>query len=329
MKFIPQLIAIVIFAFHTAWAGAATLLDNPNAQSFISHMVDAHGFDRDQLSTLFKRVTLKPTIIETMERPYESKPWYEYRQLFIQDKRIQAGVTFWNANEGILTKAEKLYGIPAEYIVAILGVETFYGRNKGNYTLMNSLSTLAFTYPKRSKFFSDELENLLLISREQQFDPFILKGSYAGAMGLPQFMPSSYRQYAVDFSGDSKKDIINNVADAIGSIANYLNKNGWHTGEPVGEYVTTKTSVPNFLLTKGRHLSTTTAKLKSAGIENTQTQEDPNRRVSLAKLAGDTGPLYWMGNQNFSAIMSYNPRVPYALAVTELARAISKQRQKN
>ncbi|MCK5190946.1 MAG: lytic murein transglycosylase, partial [Methylococcales bacterium] len=189
---------------------------------FVSNMVEKHQFDDAELKQLFQAVDIKGNIIKAMERPAEGMPWYKYRKIFMTDKRIKGGVKFWQENEVTLSEVESKTGVPAEIIVAIIGVETQYGGNTGHHRVIDALSTLGFAYPKRSKFFLSELENFLILCREEKMNPLEPTGSYAGAMGIPQFMPSSYRAYAADFENDKKRDIWNNPADAIASVANYF-----------------------------------------------------------------------------------------------------------
>ena len=213
---------------------AATYVDDPRAQELIRELVAEQGFDRAELEALFAGAVRKDKILEAIARPAEkTRPWYEYRNIFVTATRTEQGLEFYRLYAASLQRAEREYGVPAEIIVAIIGVETRYGRNKGSWRVLDALSTLAFDYPKRSAFFSRELKEFLLMAREQQLPAAELLGSYAGAMGYGQFIPSSYRAYAIDFDGDGIVDIIDNPVDAIGSVANYFSRHGWRTGEPV------------------------------------------------------------------------------------------------
>lgn len=214
-------------------------------------MVTKHDFDKNVLSQTFAKVEVKDSILKAISRPAEkSKPWYDYRKIFITDKRINGGVKFWQQHAEALQAAEQKYGVPVEVIIAILGVETRYGGNVGGYRVVDALSTLAFRYPPRSPFFRSELEHFLLLTREEKMSLLDPVGSYAGAMGLGQFMPSSYREYAVDFDGDGKRDIWTNPVDAIGSIANYLKRHGWIAGESIVHQTEISGSEPTELLKK-------------------------------------------------------------------------------
>src|SRR5512143_8491 len=216
-----------------ATAAHADILDRPGTGEFINEMVQQQGFDRSTLEQLFRNTEMKDDIIAAISRPAESKPWFEYRPLFLTEKRINEGVEFWNQNAAALAAAEKKYGVSAAIIVAIIGVETRYGQHKGRYRVMDALATLAFGYPDRAPFFRSQLTEYLLMTREEHVDPLSLTGSYAGAMGLPQFMPSSFRSFAVDFDQDGRRDLWDDRADIIGSVANYFVQHEWHSGEAV------------------------------------------------------------------------------------------------
>ncbi len=212
---------------------AARAADLPGIPEFINEMVVKHQFKRDELVRVFDEAQHRQDVIDAMNRPSTLKPWVEYRAAFIDQKRIDGGMKFWLKYADTLERAEKLYGVPQEIIIAIIGVETLYGRNAGNYRTLDALTTLTFDYPRRVEFFRSELEHYLLLAREQKFDMLSIRASYAGAMGIPQFMPSSYRKHAVDFNGDGKIDLLNSAEDAIGSVANYLRQYGWKPGELV------------------------------------------------------------------------------------------------
>jgi len=237
---------------------------HPAMQAFVATMVARHGFERAALERLFDQARYQETIVAAMDRPAERvKPWYEYRAIFLTEKRIRDGVDFWRANQETLARAQRDYGVDPAIVVAIIGVETFYGRNMGSFRVLDALATLAFDYPKRSEFFARELEQYLLLTREQQLDPLDLKGSYAGAMGYGQFIPSSYRAYAVDYNGDRKADIWNDPTDAIGSVANYFNKHGWRKGD--GVISRRSDARPKRLIRVLRHLHGSAAQVGYAG----------------------------------------------------------------
>ena len=219
------LIVLLVILFFSPLTMADTYFANqPKVKKFITQMVHQHHFNRKKLIALFNQVKIKPAIMQSIKTPLEKKPWYTYQMLFVTEWRIRQGVHFWNKYQKALEKAEKTYGVPASIIVATIGVETKYGKHTGNYRVIDALSNIAFSDSPRSPFFRKELEQFLLLTREQHLNPLKVMGSYAGAIGQPQFMPSSYRHYAVNFSGNPKIDLSNNEIDVIGSIANYYKK---------------------------------------------------------------------------------------------------------
>ncbi|OUR64559.1 lytic murein transglycosylase B [Methylophaga sp. 42_25_T18] len=297
----------------------------PDITVFIDEMVTKHDFDKDVLSQIFNEVEVKDSILKAISRPAEkSKPWYDYRKIFITEKRINGGVKFWKNHTATLAAAEQKYGVPAEIIIAILGVETRYGGNVGGYRVVDALSTLAFRYPPRSPFFRSELEHFLLLTREENMSRLTPVGSYAGAMGLGQFMPSSYREYAVDFDNDGKRDIWTNPVDAIGSIANYLKRHGWVAGKSIVHKTFISGETPTVLLKKGLKPSINRAELTIAGISLHHLPMG-NDDVSLISLTQTSGEEYWLARQNFYAVTRYNHSRMYAMAVTQLAQAIREQ----
>jgi len=294
---------------------------NPDTQAFITEMVQRHQFDRNQLEALFADAQKRDDILKAIARPAESKPWYEYRPIFMTQSRIDGGVDFWRANSTILTKAEQAYGVDAAIIVAIIGVETRYGANTGSYRVIDALSTLAFEYPPRAKFFRSELEQFLILAREEGLDPSAAKGSYAGAMGYGQFIPSSYRSYAVDFDTDGSRDLWVSRDDIIGSVANYFQRHGWKLGEPVASRVNGKATVPDALVSSSLKPSKTVADFARAGISGNPTLRD-EQRVALLELEQRNGPEYWLTTDNFYTITRYNRSPLYAMAVFQLSEAI-------
>jgi len=316
----------------TAGSSLAATLDDevptqrPEVQAFIDEMTARHGFDRDELGAIFEQVRMKQKIIDAITRPAESKPWYQYRPIFVTKTRISEGVKFWNENEADLKRAQEVYGVPPEIIVAILGVETRYGRHKGGWRVLDSLSTLAFAYPKRAKFFRSELEQYLLLAREEALDPLTIKGSYAGAMGKAQFISSSYRHYAVDFDGDGKRDLWNNTTDAIGSVANYFKRHNWQPGEPVGSYAMVGSNRIARLLKAGIKPHMPVKEFRKQGV-TALTPLPPEALAALIAFDKKVGrPDYWLGLNNFYTITRYNHSPLYAMAVYQLGQAISKER---
>ncbi|HEX23102.1 MAG TPA: lytic murein transglycosylase B [Chromatiales bacterium] len=322
----------LISGLLTAGTGLAATLDEEiptqrtEVQSFIDEMATKHGFDRDELTAIFEQVRMKQKIIDAITRPAEGKPWHEYRPIFVTKTRISEGVKFWNENEVDLKRAEQVYGVPPEIIVAIIGVETRYGRHKGGWRVLDSLSTLAFAYPKRAKFFRSELEQYLLLAREESLDPLSIKGSYAGAMGKAQFISSSYRNFAVDFDGDGKRDLWNNTTDAIGSVANYFKRHKWQPGEPVGSYAMVGSNRITRLLKAGIKPHTTVKEFRQQGVTalTPLPPEAPAALIAFEKKVGR--PDYWLGLNNFYTITRYNHSPLYAMAVYQLGQAISAER---
>jgi membrane-bound lytic murein transglycosylase B len=293
---------------------------------FIDEVSKKHGFEKDALKTLFTEIEFKQAIIDAITRPAESKPWFEYRPIFVTDTRIREGVKFWHENRETLKRAEKKYGVPPEIIVAIIGVETRYGRHKGGYRVLDSLATLAFGYPKRAKFFRSELEQYLLLAREEKLDPLSVKGSYAGAMGQAQFISSSYRNFAVDFDDDGKRDLWNNTNDAIGSVANYFKRHKWMPGGKVTTPATVDSNHVNGLVEKGYKPHSTVADLRQLGVKPAS-ELDPEALGALIELKKQTGQEYWLGFNNFYVITRYNHSPLYAMAVYQLGQAIIKNRK--
>ncbi|WP_308366285.1 MULTISPECIES: lytic murein transglycosylase B [unclassified Microbulbifer] len=300
--------------------------DNPSAREFVDYMVAEHEFDREELIELMREARLKESILKAIKRPAEkAKPWYEYRELFVTPQSIAGGVDFWDRNAKTLEKAEKKYGVPAEMIVAIIGIETRYGGNMGSYRVLDALATLAFNYPRRAPFFTKELENYLLLTREQGVDPTALVGSYAGAMGFGQFMPSSYRAFAVDFNGDGRVDIWTDTTDAIGSVANYFAEHGWKPGEPVTVLSQPRPNADMTLVNDSLDLNWTVGELAEKGFPTTA-QVEADTAANVFSLQLKKGKQYWIGLNNFYVITRYNRSRLYAMAAYELGREIVKAR---
>jgi len=295
---------------------------NPAASAVIDELVQEEGFDRAQLEQVFAAAERQESILKAIARPAEkTKPWYEYREIFLNEKREQQGREFIAEHRETLVRAEQTYGVPIEVITAIIGVETYYGRIAGSYRVIDALSTLAFDYPKRSEFFTKELKNYLILTRDQGFDPLELKGSYAGAMGYGQFMPSSYRSYAVDFDGDEVADIWNNPVDAIGSVANYFSRHGWRKDEPVVFAADAPATVAEdwFVRTRADLKPVrTVAEFAEAGIVARQ-QLDPQALATAMKFELRDGYEYWLGLHNFYVITRYNHSAMYAMSVYQLS----------
>jgi membrane-bound lytic murein transglycosylase B len=298
----------------------------PEVERFIDTLVSEHEFDRAELATLFRQVEHQPRIIEAITRPAESKPWYQYRPIFVTEKRIRGGVQFWQENQALLARAEETYGVPAHIIVAIIGVETYYGRHKGGYRVIDALSTLGFDYPPRAAFFRKQLAQFLLMAREEKRDPLTFLGSYAGAMGMPQFIPSSFRSYAVDFDKDGQRDLWENRSDIIGSVANYFARHRWQQGGAIASRAVIDGKPPQALLDKGIRPSLTRSDLNSAGV-SPQNPVAEGEEVALLALESAPGEHeYWITQDNFYVITRYNHSPLYAMAVYQLAEAIRTSR---
>jgi membrane-bound lytic murein transglycosylase B len=299
----------------------AGLLDRPAVKEFISNMVARHGFSAKRLQAILGQATISDAVLKAISKPAESLPWYRYRTLFLQPDRIRLGVEFWKNNREALLRAQRKYGVPPEIITAILGVETRYGKSTGRYKVLNSLATLAFDYPARSNFFRNELEQFLLLTREQNLDPTTVTGSYAGAMGIPQFISSSYREYAVDFDSDGRADLWSDPADAIGSVANYFNLHGWRTGGLVTLPVQVSGKAYTSALGPDLTPNLTPGDLAKLGIQ-TPIKLPENTEAKLLALEEKTGDEYWLGFRNFYVITRYNNSPLYAMAVYQLAQQI-------
>lgn len=306
-------------------AAAADYRAHPDFGAFASRLKQQHGYSAEELDRLFSNVTRQQGIIDLITRPAESKAWHEYHPIFLTESRIESGARFWNEHASVLARAEREFGVDAEIIVAVIGVETFYGRITGNWRVIDALATLGFDYPPRQRFFISELENFLLLIREESIDPTEVKGSYAGAMGGGQFMPSSYRAYAVDFDGDGKRDLWNSWPDVIGSVANYLSVHGWRHGETLALPAALAASREAPLARQGMQ-TFPAAELRRRGVVFSDGVADGND-VRLVALQNEDEMQYWIGLHNFGVLNRYNRSPLYAMAVIDLARAIKDARR--
>ncbi len=304
---------------------SASYLEHPEARSFIVEMENEHGFSRSELEQLFKQAERKDSILEAIARPAEKRlDWKGYRKIFLTDDRITKGRDFVAAHRATLERAERELGVPPHIVAAIIGVETRYGQHKGRYRVVDALATLAFDYPPRSKFFRKELAQFLLLAREQGFEAYELKGSYAGAMGYGQFIPSSYRHYAIDFDNDKVADILNNPVDAIGSVANYFKAHKWRSGEPVTMPVSAEGEAFRSILHDSLKLKHSVADLRAAGV-NVPAEINADSQAKLLALQGADGEELWLALHNFYVITRYNHSRLYAMAVYQLANEIARQ----
>ena len=285
---------------------------------FINNMVTQHKFEASSLQSLFAQARLHQSILDAISRPAESKPWSEYRPIFVTRDRLKGGLRFWKQNQETLQKASEKYGVPQEIIVSIIGVETRYGKHKGRYPVLDSLSTLAFKYPPRASFFRKELEHYLLMTREEGLDPLLQKGSYAGAIGMPQFISSSFRQYAVDFDNDGKRDLWENRSDVIGSVANYFKRHHWKKGQPIAHRVRVHGNRYKALVSDNIKPHLTQQQMLDNGVILPYGLP-PELKGSLIELDGKNGPEYWVTWHNFYVISRYNHSALYSMAVFQLS----------
>lgn len=308
-----------------ASAGAAGYAGHPAAAQFVETMAKQHGLPRAEVEALLAQAQRQQSILDAISRPAEAKPWRDYRPIFLTRARIDGGVAFWNTNAQILADAERHFGVDARVIVAIVGVETRYGAHTGKYRVLDALCTLGFDYPKRADFFRKELEQFLLLSREEQVDALAAKGSYAGAMGQGQFIPSSYRNYAVDFDGDGRRDLWNSERDVLGSVANYFKVHGWQQGAPVVARARVSGTAYKALLEKGLKPHMPAGDLAKYGVR-TDTPVAADTPVALVELEGAGGPEQWVLFNNFYVITRYNRSPLYAMAVHQLSEEIAAAR---
>jgi membrane-bound lytic murein transglycosylase B len=310
-------------ALAAAALPAAALDGNrEDVRQFVQEMLSKHGFDEAWLAAVISAAESQPKIIELMRRPAEQvMPWHAYRDHFLTEERIAAGVAFWTAHRARLAEIAQSTGVAQHVIVGILGVETFFGRITGRFRVVDALATLAFDYPPRGKYFRDELEQFLLLAREDQVDVGTALGSYAGAMGAPQFMPRSYRAFAVDGDGDARRDLWGNWDDVIASVANYLAKHGWRAGDPVAAPASLWFPRADGLVAGSLVPDTTVKALRDRGL-SFDTSLDDKAPAFFISVAGDQGREFRAGFHNFGVITRYNRSVMYALAVHDLGGRI-------
>lgn len=320
--------SVIFFVFFSSFSLAKSVpfSQRPDVQSYIQSVSTQYNFNRAELDTLFNTVQLQPAIITSITKPYEKKPWDVYQKLFLQEKRIQNGVNFYTKHRAVLDAAEKKYGVPAPIIVAIIGVETNYGVEQGKYRVLDALSTLGFDYPPRAPFFRKELTEFLLLCRQLHLDPTSVQGSYAGAIGQSQFMPSSYRHYAIDVSGEGFSDLRNNPHDVIFSVANYLNVNGWIADQPIATPAKIEGKDYRKLNLDAKTPLYSMQQLKAYGVTPLYYPPViPEKPVGVIKLDTSSGePQYWIGFKDFYVITRYNTSQQYAMAVFLLAAEIQR-----
>lgn len=322
---------IILLSFSSLSMSAtqpnSSFASRPDVQQFIHDMVKKNKFSEKELVGLFNQVKIRPQVMMQIKKPLEQKPWYSYQMLFVNEWRIEHGVKFWNKYADVLRRAEKEFGVPASIIVATIGVETKYGERTGDYRVIDSLSNIGFSDSSRAGYFRKELEQFLLLCREQHLNPLSVMGSYAGAIGQPQFMPSSYRYYAVNFSKSGKIDLMHNVPDIIGSIANYYSKSGWKMYAPVAEQAMVIGDRYDYLKRKNQlNKQLTLTELAKFGVVPKRGLAQDDARVKVIELDSRYSKEYWIAYNNFGVIKRYNPSDLYAMAVYQLSLYISSLR---
>ena len=331
-KTLSFFIFLIVFAMNFAMAAENTAMKKnafgkrKEVQQFITEMHKKHDCNQHELTQLFNQFERNEKVLELISKQYEAQPWFRYQARLVTEERAKAGARFLKEHQPALIKAEKEFGVPKEIIVAILGVETNYGQNTGSFYIIEALSTLAFDYPRRADFFRKELEHFLLLAKEGALNPREAKGSFAGAMGIPQFMPSSYRQYAIDFSGTGKRDLLHDRHDVIGSVANYFKSHGWKPGESIvhkakasgSQYLKlgkSKEQKPNITIGELAQYQVT--------VQNPKLLNNKNQKVKFILLETQNGSKEpWMGLHNFYVITRYNHSIHYAMAVYQLSQHI-------
>ena len=297
----------------------------PELVELVDVMVREDGYPRAELENILAGATLDKAVIGSMNHQYEVQPWHKYRKLFINGRRITRGVAYWDKHESTLQRAAETFGVAPAIIVALIGVETDFGTRLGGKRVLDSLVTLTANYPRRSKYFGKELRVFLNTARAENIAPESVVGSFAGAIGIPQFMPSSYQAYAVDFNGNGRRDLVTETEDAIGSVANYLKQHGWRKGQAI--FVSLSEQIPKAaiaLVSKRAKPKLTVGQLKAAGVDFNA--RNGSKKMALLRLQDEQGYRYIIGFNNFYAITRYNPSVNYAMAVVELSRQISQRR---
>ncbi|HTM64619.1 MAG TPA: lytic murein transglycosylase B [Gammaproteobacteria bacterium] len=328
LRLFIQIIILFISANTFVYADTA-FTKRQDVQTFIKLMVKKYHFNQNDLIKIFDQVKFKAIVIQHVNQPLEANPWTTYQRLFVNEWRIKHGVKFWDKHAVTLKKAEETYGVPASIIVATLGVETKYGERTGDHRVIDALTSLGFSDNSRAPFFRKELEEFLLLTREQHLNPLKVTGSYAGAIGMPQFMPSSYRYYAASFNKTDSIDLMNNTGDVIASIANYYNKHGWQKNQPVAVPAAVNlskySSIPKV---KSVKKGLTLKEMEKYGIKPKEQVADTRIKAKMIELQSNNNTEYWIGFQNFDVIKRYNPNDLYAMAVYQLSDDIKDLRNR-
>jgi len=297
----------------------------PEVEEFIGQMVRQNQFEEAALRQVFAQLKAQEGVVKAIGAPATAKPWHEFRNIFVTPARISGGLEFWQQHAELLVRARDVYGVPEEIVVAIIGVESIYGRRLGSFRVIDALYTLGFEMTERATFFRGELEQFLLLARENALDPLAVKGSFAGAMGMPQFIPTSYRKFAVDFDGDGKINLWDSAADVIGSVANYLRHFGWVWGQPVTVPARITGTQFREVLEAGLKPQLTLQQMQTKGVEAIE-ELPPDFQAGLFALDAEPGQEYWLALNNFYVITRYNRSKNYAMAVYQLAKAIALER---
>ena len=330
-NFLKRILGTLLLTTCIASASAAqsTFASDPAVIDFARDMEQRHGFNADAMLKQFGQTGPNAKVLQLIKPPASptQRSWERYRPRFLNSIRIDGGVRFWQENRTALTRARAMYGVPEEMIVAIIGVETVYGRNTGSFSVMEALATLAFNYPRRADFFREELEQFFLLARENNMEATSIKGSFAGAIGIPQFMPGSQRRYAVDFDGDQRVDLSNSIEDAIGSVARFLEQHGWQAGQPVAVPAQVNGEPDRALIEAGIRPSLKAADLAQRGVTGNVDSEATLTLIDLVSPGRATE--YWLGYENFYVITRYNRSSFYAMSVFQLAEEIRKRQQEN
>jgi membrane-bound lytic murein transglycosylase B len=326
---VASVVAIALTVTPSGFAQTSNFVElKPEVEQWVLRMAREHQFDAIKLRNMVVQFKPNKTIIKAFNTPATSKPWHYFENLYVTESRIDGGAAFWNEYAELLQRARVKYGVPEEIVTSIIGIESLYGKHTGHFQVADALYTLGFEVPRRSQFFQGQFEHFLLLTRENGFDPLELKGSFAGAMGIPQFIPSSYRDYAVDFDGDGRTDLWNSVADAVGSVANYLSRFGWNDGGQVVVRAKMSAAAPDNLESLGVKPSLTMKEFRARGVEPDGNVAD-DTDGGFFVLEDKQGPQYWISLNNFYVITRYNRSKNYAMAVHLLAQEIARRRQED
>jgi membrane-bound lytic murein transglycosylase B len=324
LRFLIQGVALFTLFSSLTFADNA-LLQRKDAQAFIHDMVTTYHMNQQDVTDALREAKFQKAIIDSMEKPYEKKSWDKYKAYYVTPERLKGGIQFWEANQKNIDAIAKKYRVPAEIIIAIIGVETRYGANQGNYRVLDALTTLAFDYPKRSEFFTKELKEYLLLCKEHHVPATYYKGSYAGAIGKPQFMPSSYRYYAIDYDKKGQRDLIENNADVIASVANYLHKHGWKMNQGIAQAAVMSSQPSNNITVNPKAANYRYSQLAGLGVRPVSYSQNHPYNAGIIELITKKGNEYWLAYPNFFVITRYNTSPQYALAVYLLSLQLKQQ----